>query len=777
MKKLFTLLGAVLIASSAFGQELIINGNLEGEQQAGWSSFWIQDTKVEGVTDEATGQGQITHGDGKKGWLQYADIVQNPFKAGKCVKVHVADRAESEALGTARMDGSTYVSWNTQFYLYLSEPVPEGKWITLQMKVRSNRDGSMDGQAHQKPNGYTHYTLFTNNTITYEKNKWNKIWRKAHIDSNHTSNGSRPFQAIAFNLADNNATASFDIYFDDISVVVSDEEPQEPVVEDTSDWINFMRKGVYSDDPITETASNFMIQTQDGLAKAPVVKTDDGKMAVHVPVRGYYTVEEEDLDNDGNQQFDDDGNVKMKTVFYWSDGTLVPGRDGKADGTQAPVRWNCQFFVSTLHKMKGGERYKFKFQVKADKGGNLATQAHTLPTQYKDWNTFGSESDFEVGTDWTVFDLGEAQGKTVPAGANGCQTICFDCVPQEGKEVNNFYFIFEECSFTEKNVTMADRTLGTPEYIVVPYEGNESEEMALTIDASTMLKTLEEADFSFLNNGKDGIKLLTLTKPEDPEEDPEETFSSILSWTDGGFINGQGYYFDDSENGISIRFDDESINGNNINLMIWNSTDSGISFADGNVVSTTLAISQSGWYYIYNISLMSPESYQVYKVDLVNVIDLIDAIGTVEATDECKAKIDAARKAYNALPEYAQKNVTNIKTLTAAEAEYKRLAEIKTCIDKIDAIGTVEYTEACKALIDAARSAYNALSDASKEAVTNYQKLLDAEAKYAELEAAGISTVTTAAVKNGIVYDLMGRKVGKTAKGLYIVNGKKYFQK
>ena len=777
MKKLFTLLGVVLMASSAFGQELIVNGDLEGEQQPGWSSFWIQDTKVEGVTDEATGQGKITHSDGKTGWLQFADIVQNPFKAGKkCIKVHVADKAESEALGTARMDGSTYVSWNTQFYLYLTEPVPEGKWITLQMKVRSNRDGSMDGQAHEKPNGYIHYTLFTNNTISYEKNKWNKVWRKAQISSSHTSNGSKNFQAIAFNLADNNATESFDIYFDDISVVVSDEEPQEPVVEDTSDWINFMRKGVYSSDPITETVSNFMIQTQDGLVKAPVVETGDGKMAVHVPVRGYYVEAVEDLDAEGNQQFDDDGNIKMKDVYYWSDGTLVPGRDGKADGTQAPVRWNCQFFVSTLHKMKGGERYKFKFQVKADKGGQLATQAHTLPTQYKDYNTFGSESDFAVGTDWTSFDMGEAQGKTVPSGANGCQTICFDCVPQESKEVNNFYFIFEECSFTEKNVTMADRTLGTPENLVLPYTGTDDDEMPVTIDASTMLNTYEENDFSFLNNGKDGIKLLALTEPEDPDEDPEETFSGILPWTDGGFVNANGYYLSDSENGISLRFNDESINGKNINLMIWNNPDSGISFADGDVVTTTLAISQGGWYYIYNIALMSPESYKAYQAELENVIKLIDAIDET-VTLESKAGIETARKAYNALPEYGRKNVTNYKKLTDAEAEYKRLAEIKNATDLIDAIGTVELTEACKARIDAARSAYDALSDASKEAVTNYQTLLDAEAKYAELEAAGISTVTTAAVKNGIMYDLMGRQITKATKGLYILNGKKYIKK
>jgi len=57
-------------------------------------------------------------------------------------------------------------------------------------------------------------------------------------------------------------------------------------------------------------------------------------------------------------------------------------------------------------------------------------------------------------------------------------------------------------------------------------------------------------------------------------------------------------------------------------------------------------------------------------------------------------------------------------------------------IAKINAIGTVEYTPECKALIDAVRTAYDALTDAQKALVTNYPTLTAAEAKYAELEAA-----------------------------------------
>lgn len=54
----------------------------------------------------------------------------------------------------------------------------------------------------------------------------------------------------------------------------------------------------------------------------------------------------------------------------------------------------------------------------------------------------------------------------------------------------------------------------------------------------------------------------------------------------------------------------------------------------------------------------------------------------------------------------------------------------------IAAIGTVEYTHACKAKIDAARTAYDALTDAQKALVEIYETLTAAESRYAELKAA-----------------------------------------
>ena len=169
-----------------------------------------------------------------------------------------------------------------------------------------------------------------------------------------------------------------------------------------------------------------------------------------------------------------------------------------------------------------------------------------------------------------------------------------------------------------------------------------------------MLNTFEVEDFSFLNNGKDGIKLFKLKAPDDPEDDPIESFSTLLPWTDGGFVGADGQVID-GENGINIRFNDETIDGTKIDLCTWNNLDSKNIFADGNTVKTKLAVSQSGWYYVYNITLMSEKAYEDYL--------------------------------------------------------------------------------------------------------------------------AGIKDVQVIKSNNGAIYDLMGRKVSKPGKGLYIVNGKKYFQK
>ena len=122
------------------------------------------------------------------------------------------------------------------------------------------------------------------------------------------------------------------------------------------------------------------------------------------------------------------------------------------------------------------------------------------------------------------------------------------------------------------------------------------------------------------------------------------------------------------------------------------------------------------------------------------VDDLIDAIGDVTLTDDCKAAIDAARKAYNALTDEQKALVSKLDILTDAEAKLAQLkkeaadkAAVDDVIAKIDAIGKVKLDKDSKAKITAARAAYDALDDELKAQVTNYNTLLAAEKRYQQL--------------------------------------------
>ena len=95
--------------------------------------------------------------------------------------------------------------------------------------------------------------------------------------------------------------------------------------------------------------------------------------------------------------------------------------------------------------------------------------------------------------------------------------------------------------------------------------------------------------------------------------------------------------------------------------------------------------------------VISPTSYyDLRKINVAEVSAKIGEIGTVEYTDECKAKIDEAREAYDALAENQQQDVGNYSVLTAAEASYEELAEAATTagyrLASADDNGSVTYS-------------------------------------------------------------------------------------
>ena len=139
------------------------------------------------------------------------------------------------------------------------------------------------------------------------------------------------------------------------------------------------------------------------------------------------------------------------------------------------------------------------------------------------------------------------------------------------------------------------------------------------------------------------------------------------------------------------------------------------------------------------------------------VVALIRAIGVVEYTDACLEKINAANQAYAKLTADQKKLVENADVITTSEKEYDKLKkaaeearkkaekEAKEKADKkaadvvialIRAIGVVEYTDACHKKIEAAKQAYNQLTQEQMSLVENGVVFIASVIKYKELEVA-----------------------------------------
>ena len=128
------------------------------------------------------------------------------------------------------------------------------------------------------------------------------------------------------------------------------------------------------------------------------------------------------------------------------------------------------------------------------------------------------------------------------------------------------------------------------------------------------------------------------------------------------------------------------------------------------------------------------EQERIDRAAAAAVDSLIDEIGDV--TLDSKQAIETARAAYDNLTPTQKTYVTKLNTLTAAEAAYKNLVDQKAADDVTEKIKEIDkVTLESKTAIEAARAAYNALTNDQKLLVKNYDVLTAAEAELARLEA------------------------------------------
>ena len=576
MKKFFTLIAALLLTSgSVFAQakyeNKVVNGDLEGEADPEWSSFWCHEFREAG---ESQFQG-------------FANVVEDPADAtNHCAVVVIRSEAEADEAGNKIKDNNgNFASWDSQFFIYATETIPEGKEVRMSLRVKGLKAGSFETQAHWTPGDYNHYILFGNFDFGTE---WTTIVSEPvtiSADQSQEANG-KFFQSVAFNLTTTKEGNT--VYFDDIKLEVRD--PKAP--QEFEGWFNFLRKGTLSDDKIAFGNGTFTNFTgRDGATgkdvQARIVNDPvDGAPALNVTSIGFNAQQENKtaiVDDEGNPVLDEAGNptydITYTDMYIKENGDTLK----KQDGSIGIDDWQTQFFISSPHKFKTGQKFKFIMWARADKPATIQTQIHRGPGDYLHYELLGN---LDLTEEWQQFVF---EDKEITSSQNGGSTFAFNC--NVLKEINNYYFRFEDFSTNSADVLDSERVLAS-ETISLPL-GENNKDVTAKVDMTAAVEALGVEDLSvFVDDYSMKIQV-------------EEGFGELVQPTTGAFIDDKGL-FTEAEKGIILTVEEET-EGNTANFVITNA-DSGVESGQP-VDSKIVFVSKDGWYYLYNLHFISEEAY------------------------------------------------------------------------------------------------------------------------------------------------------------------------
>ena len=582
MKKIFTLFVAALLSGNVFAQsdwkDLVVNGNMEGAQDPMWSSFWCHDWR-EGVEFDAE-SGQQYDGGGQ--FQGFAEIIEDPVNPGNhCARVIARSEAEADEAGNKVADGGNLASWDCQFFIYANETIPEGSEVRMTLKVRAEKNGNFQTQAHYQPGNYNYWSMFGDVNVTTE---WQVVSVSATVgsDQSQEANG-KFFQSVAFNLSTNTEGNVF--YFDDVKLEVRTPEPP----HELSDWLDIVRKGIESDDELTFANGTFTTFTGrdgvDGIDRPARIVNDplDGQPALEVKSIGWNATMEkktEATDEDGNPILDEEGNptynIEDVPIYIKENGDTLTSIDD----------WQTQFFVSHKHVFHTGEKIKFSIDARAEIPINISTQIHKGPGDYKHWQLFG---DLNLTEEWQRFEFEQ----DITGDQTGTSTVAFNLNILKDSE-NTYYFRNIEFCCNEADATDEERTFGS-EDIVLPIPAKD-QETTVNFDMSNAVSALLVPDFNEF--------LLESNMKTQTEE-------GVLS-EDEISISQDGAAIDESGNAVAdggvLSFDvDPDASENNIAVITI--ANLGKEFTPEESISTSICFVQKGWYYIYNIKFVDNSIY------------------------------------------------------------------------------------------------------------------------------------------------------------------------
>ena len=552
MKKLFTLIaGLLLTGSGAFAQvkytNIVENGDFEGEDLSNYV-----------VTKQGTDEKFVP------------ELVEDAkIEGNHCIAVTARSKAEAEELGIAE-----FQRYDTQFFVTVPEEISlDGKELRFTMKIRADKAAHAGTQCHNGPGGYLGYNSFGELDFTTEWATWS--WEGG------TPNAD--MHSLCFDLAA--FTEGNVYYFDDIKFEVRD--PKEP--EPFAGWFNMLRHGTLSEDKI----GNFTNFTgRDGATgkdvKARIVEDADGMPALTVASIGWnatHITKTAIVDEEGNPVLDEEGNPTYDAdtinIYIKENGDTLTVQSG-GFGID---NWQTQFFVTGCHQFTPDSKYRLVMWARADKPATIETQVHGAPGSYLYWQAVGN---LELTEEWQRFEFDD---QNVSSDQRGFQTIAFNCNVLKD-EPNNYYFRFEEFAANAADVKEKERILSQENIILPVPEPSNTDGLKAAIDFTNCKNVLEYESF-------ENLLYRNMSIPKDDEE------YAAVDPSAGFFINDKGW-LSEEESGIVLEFDEASDEDTQLGVNIYNETGEPIG---GKALETKFRFEAENWFYVFNVSLISEESY------------------------------------------------------------------------------------------------------------------------------------------------------------------------
>jgi len=395
---------------------------------------------------------------------------------------------------------------------------------------------------------------------------------------------------VAFNLSTGKDGNVF--YFDDIKLEMRD--PKGP--EEFTGWFNMLRHGTQSDDQVGGGRTNFT--GRDGYAyakqadgsyasqdtQARIVTDADGEPALMVTSIGWTGQDvnkKEILDEEGNPVLDEEGNptYEEEIVNYYDNAETGEHITSIDD-------WRTQFFVTIPHKFTPNSKYSLVFWARADKPATVQTQTHRLPGDYIYYVGVG---DLNLTTEWQKFEFVDQTVSSDQSGNGSFQTMAFNC--NVLKEVNNYYFRFEEFSANAADVTDDERTLASEATMLPVPEPGTQQSATGTIDFAACIDKLEANSFENLVNENMTV------------QNGEETFG-VTDPSAGFFLDDKGWLAE-SETPITVEVQEPSNDNTKLEFYVYND---GESFA-GKQLDTKFRFEFNNWFYVFNVNMVPETTY------------------------------------------------------------------------------------------------------------------------------------------------------------------------